>query len=134
MSRTRATAVVIKDESILMMHRHNNGEEYFVLPGGGIEEGESGEEAVIRELKEETSIDAALGEKLLEFTDARGENHILFSCDYTSGEPMLEAGSIEAKKSNENQSYEPKWIDIKDISSLMIYPKEEKEFLVKYLK
>jgi ADP-ribose pyrophosphatase YjhB (NUDIX family) len=33
----RAAAVIIKDGKILLMRRVKNGREYFVFPGGGIE-------------------------------------------------------------------------------------------------
>lgn len=51
----RACAIVIDEVNhILLMHRVNNGREYWVFPGGSIEVGETPEEAVLRELKEET--------------------------------------------------------------------------------
>ena len=131
--RTRATAVVIKGEQILMIHRHNHGEEYWVLPGGGMENGESVEEAAIRELKEETTIDASVKSKLTEFTDTKGDHHVLYLCEYLRGEPKLYEGSVEANKTDEEQLYEPKWMDVQILPSLTIYPNEEKGVLLNYL-
>jgi len=134
MSRTRATSVVVRDGKLLIMHRFNNGEKYWVLPGGGVEEGEELEKAVLRELQEETSIEAELMEKLLEFTDSRGDKHSLFLCEYVSGEAQLHKDSEEANSRDENQSYNPEWIEVSKIPDLTIYPVEEKEFLIQYLK
>jgi ADP-ribose pyrophosphatase YjhB (NUDIX family) len=132
--RIRATSVVLNEDNILMIHRFNHGEEYYVLPGGGVEEGENIETAVTRELQEETSIEAKLKEKILEFTDTRGDHHVLYLCDYISGTPQLHKDSVEANNKDSQQSYRPEWVPINLIDNLTIYPKEEKEFLVNYLK
>jgi ADP-ribose pyrophosphatase YjhB (NUDIX family) len=134
MSRTRATSVVVKGGKLLMIRRFNNGEEYWVLPGGGVEEGEGLERAVLRELEEETSIRAELKDKLLEFIDSRGDKHSLFLCEYVSGEPRLHADSEEANNRDANQSYNPEWVEVSKLPELTIYPTEEKEFLIQYFK
>ena len=50
MARTDKTArgVIIKNNKILLIHRLKKGEEYFVLPGGGIEDGETPEATIKR--------------------------------------------------------------------------------------
>lgn len=133
--RVRATAVVIKDKKLLMIHRFKDPEEYFVLPGGGVEDGETYEKAAIRELKEETSLDSEVKEKLIEYKDIRGEYHVLFLCNPKNNlEVKLEDGSIELQIMNEQNKFKPEWVDINKLIDLTIYPKEEKEFLLNYLK
>lgn len=44
----RAVAILIKGGQVLLMHRTRNGKEFWVFPGGGVEENESVEEAVAR--------------------------------------------------------------------------------------
>jgi len=55
---TRYQGAIIKDHQILLiMHKqHSTGRAYWVIPGGGIEESETEEECVIREMKEETNL------------------------------------------------------------------------------
>jgi len=54
--RDRATAVVRRDGHLLLVR--DRGFRHFSLPGGGVHHGETPEEAVVRELAEETSLQA----------------------------------------------------------------------------
>lgn len=51
--RGRAQALVVRGKRVLMVKHRQDGEEYWVLPGGGIKNGEEPEEAALRELSEE---------------------------------------------------------------------------------
>ena len=51
----RAGILIIKDNKVLL-HR-NDEKEHFCLPGGGVHFLETSEEAIIREIKEETGLD-----------------------------------------------------------------------------
>ena len=136
--RIRAAGLVIKNSKLLIIHRFRDGEEYWVLPGGGVDEGETPQEAVIREIKEETSIEAQLKSNELIFKDqyaVQGETseHQIFVLEYISGEPQLSKDSIEVSKTTEQNTYEPMWVDLKDIESLNIKPPATKEFLMSYI-
>lgn len=132
MTKVRATAVVCKDDSTLMIHRFRDGQEYYVLPGGKVEENEKPEEGVLRELVEETSITARLIEKIFSFNDGDGREHQLFRCEYVSGEPKLKTDSVEQGRSSDNNRYLPMWVEIKKLPNLTIWPKGTKEFLLEY--
>ena len=58
--REAARGIVFKDGGIILIHRIKEKEgkkkEYYVFPGGGIEGEETHNEAVIREVLEETGI------------------------------------------------------------------------------
>lgn len=50
----KAAGILIKDRKFLVSR--SKGKEFFISPGGKLESGETSEEALVRELKEELSI------------------------------------------------------------------------------
>lgn len=61
--RLRVTAVIIRDDKFLLIEekiKSENNELFWLYPGGGVEKGETLEEAVIREVKEETNLEAKI--------------------------------------------------------------------------
>ena len=58
--RSRSVAVVVRDGKILMEKVFFFGRTFYTLPGGGIEKGETPEEAALRELKEECGLDGTV--------------------------------------------------------------------------
>lgn len=53
-TRPSVRAIIERDGKLAMVH--NGKHDYYMFPGGGIEEGESHEEALIREVKEESGL------------------------------------------------------------------------------
>jgi ADP-ribose pyrophosphatase YjhB (NUDIX family)/lysophospholipase L1-like esterase len=65
---TRYQGAIIRDHHILLIkHRqHDGSREYWVIPGGGQEPGETEEQCVQREMKEETYLDVRVERLLLD--------------------------------------------------------------------
>lgn len=51
-----ARAIIIESDKILVMFRSNEGSQYFTLIGGKVDEEESPEQALVREVREETGL------------------------------------------------------------------------------
>ncbi len=62
--RDRVQALVVRKDKILLVKHKMRGRVFFCLPGGGVEKGESFEEAALRELKEESLVDGRIVRKL----------------------------------------------------------------------
>lgn len=62
--RNRSMALVVRDEKILMVQALRRGNLFWELPGGGIEIGETPEDAALRELQEECGLTGVVNRPL----------------------------------------------------------------------
>lgn len=124
--RVSSRAIIIEDGKLLAMFRRkikNDGsvKEYYVIPGGGLEEGETLEENVIRELKEEFNVDIEiikfLGTEEYEDTIAN-----YFLCKIVNGTPKL--GGEELERMTSQNYYEIRYINLNDIDNYDINAKD----------
>ena len=58
--RIRAGIVLIEDSKVALIERHRAGLDYFVFPGGGMDLGETPEQAAVREAQEELGVEVAI--------------------------------------------------------------------------
>ncbi len=122
MKRKRAVGIVIKEDKILLIFRRRETMEYYIFPGGGVEEDETREKAVIREVKEETSIEVVPLKLIYELEDSLCV-HLCYLCSYKKGRPSL--GDFNEKASmNKNNFFKPIWLPTTKLSSTTIYPRE----------
>mgnify|MGYP000896128921 CR=1 FL=1 len=131
----RVRAVIVKDDQILLIHRIKKGNEYFVVPGGGIEEGETEEETLVREVKEETSIDVNNSEKLFvtETIDNNYDEVRIFTfflvTDFTTNK--IEIGGPEKERNCEENQYYLEWHDIDEALNLPNFYKDASQDKIK---
>ena len=105
-------------KQILLIHRWKNGEEYFVIPGGGAESGETAVQSAQREIREE--LGWSLSEKQLQpaFTFRNGQRLEIYfhaAISHTSA-PVIQGE--EALRSHAQNLYQPEWLDIEAIRDL----------------
>ncbi len=131
--RNAARAIVIRDDHLLVIHRNKFGAEYRALPGGKIELGESPEQALVREVNEETMVEIANPRfVLLEHAGEVYGDQYIFYCDYVAGEPMLHPDSEELKISTLGKNlYQPMWVALKDLKDLPFLSENLKLFILK---
>lgn len=134
--RKSVRAIVVKDDALLVMRRNKFGQEYYSLVGGGIDFGETPEEALHRELAEEASL--KVDNLRLVIVQESGEKfgiQYIYTCDYLSGEPALSPESEEAKIHAEGHNlYQPLWLPLGEASEANILPQELKAVVLKGLK
>jgi len=119
----RVSAIIIKNNQILLIHRIKNDIEYFVLPGGAVEVGEGNEIALIREIKEETNLDI-VNYKLLSQVREESKLWYIYIIDEYFGDIRLGYPEIE-RQSKENQ-YILEWYNIEDLVNINIMPNKIK--------
>lgn len=131
MLRNRSAGIVIKDGKILLIHRFNKGDEYWVFPGGGVEEGETPEQAAVREINEETTINVIPKLFLYHITWDTTEENFFYLCEYVSGEPQLRPDSIEVEEMKKGeQVFEPMWVEIEKLYDLKVYQLEIRDLFL----
>jgi 8-oxo-dGTP diphosphatase len=76
--RPRACAAILQGDTILMVRHRTTEREYWTLPGGAIEPDETPEAAAVREVREETGLQATVLRFL--FSDPYGDDQSLCYC------------------------------------------------------
>ncbi len=124
--RISSRAIIFKEDKILLMFRRRIKDgvinEYYVIPGGGQEEGELLADTVVRELKEEMSIDIKILGYLGSLSDNDKNIAHYYHCEITKGQPKL--GGEELERMTENNYYEPKFLNLDEVKSLDINGKQ----------
>ena len=134
--RACARAIVLKDDKILIMKRHKMGKDYYTLLGGSVEHDETPDQAAVREVREESSIQIT-NPKLI-FIEEAGDpfgTQYVYLCDYVSGEPFLPNDSEEAFWTVEGKNtYEPLWFPLSELGNIPFVSPLLQEALVMALK
>ena len=133
--RVRAGIVLIQDNNVALIERHRAGLDYFVFPGGGVDEGESVEQAAIREAMEELGVEVALKQKIAEIQLGPNSRQIYFLAEQISGEFGSGVGE-EYTQADPNSSdegiYLPIWMPIDQLPlHKNVYPADVARLVVK---
>src|SRR5512143_232774 len=116
--RTRAGIVLIQEDKVALIERHRAGLDYFVFPGGGVDEGESPEQAAIREAMEELGIQVAIEQKVAEVHLGRKSHQVYFLVEQTGGEFGTGTGEefTDSDPDHPQQGiYIPIWMQIEEL-------------------
>lgn len=113
--RHLAGCVILKDNKILLLHRKKY--DWYELPGGGIEEHETPQQAATRELKEELNADIEIIKKLDEKTFVL--HSITFNYNWFLGK-ILNEEKVAVMETHTFDEY--KYIPLNDLPNYHLSP------------
>ncbi len=85
----RAQCLVIRGRQILMVKHRHRGNEWWCLPGGGVEPHETADVAALRELKEECCVVGKILCKTSAYMDDIGVETVTYLVEIGDQEPCL---------------------------------------------
>ena len=123
--RVRVGGILIQNGEILLIAHKKGNDVYWLVPGGGVDYGESLSEALIREFTEELNIEIIVNDLVLvsDSIDPSGDRHIInifFLCEYSKGEFML---------GNELRLYDFKFFKREEIRNIKLFPPINNELI-----
>lgn len=100
--RVRVAALMLLDNRVVLVRHRKAGASYYLLPGGGVEYGESLSDALRREVLEETGLAITVGQPLLinDTIDPEASRHLVnitFSAEITGGEITVPADDVRVE-------------------------------------
>ncbi len=108
-TRAGSRAVVVRDGMILLSHEVNSG--WWLVPGGGEEEGETPEECCVREVEEETGLIVKPLQQFLTMYEYYEEYRYIsnyFICEVTG------KGHMRLTDAEIRRGVEPQWIPLQE--------------------
>lgn len=125
--RIRAGVVLVENGKVALIERHRAGKHYFVFPGGGVDTGETPEQAAIREMEEETGLRVVVQRKLAEIHFGLSEQ-VYYLAEKLDGEFGTGTG-IEFTDSDPNDptegTYVAVWMSLDELLQHQnVYPAE----------
>lgn len=126
--RTSAKAIIIRDGKLLVTRNRDADGDWFLLPGGGQNHGESLDAALKRECREEIGADVKVG-RLVLVRDYIGVNHefaseqshvhqldLMFECELAEG--------ADPGQGSEPDAYQTgvAWLPLTELAGLRLYP------------
>jgi len=129
-------AIIIEDGKILLMHRVKGGQEYWVFPGGGVEDIDiSLEEALKRECLEELGVNVEVGDLFFEKPSladkTMGRMELFYNCKIIGGIAGTGVGpEFSGRDIEKYGTYKVEWLFLKEIKDKIIYPLELRDKIV----
>ncbi|HHF2883362.1 TPA: NUDIX domain-containing protein, partial [Vibrio diabolicus] len=130
MQKQRVSALILnrKNAEILLIKRFKEGRNYWVFPGGGVEPEELLEQAIVREVFEETSLRIDNYQEIFSVVN-RGRKEHFYLVNVQFFEPKLSLHSPERQTQSSSNRYELTWVKLNDLSKLDLVPVEAKEIV-----
>jgi 8-oxo-dGTP diphosphatase len=130
--RVRAGVVIVENGRVALIERVRDLHTYFVFPGGGVESGESPQQAAVREAYEELGVSVELGDLIfVAYRNGREQRYYLATIaggTFGTGrgtEFMTSGTTVKG-------TYRPVWVDLTSLTELDVRPRGLSEALASW--
>ena len=130
--RVRAAVVIVEYARVALIERVRDRHTYFKFPGGRVEDGESPQQAAVREAHEELGVNVELGDVIfVAHRDGREQRYYLASIAGGTfgtgrGTEMMTSGKTA------KGTYRPVWVDLTSLTELDVRPRALSEALASW--
>ena len=123
--RIRVAGILISGDGVLLIAHKKNDDIYWLLPGGGVDYGETLDEALEREFTEELNINVTVNDLafISDSIDPSGNRHVVnicFICNYRGGDYLL---------GNEHRLHDFSFFSKEDLVHIKIFPPINNELI-----
>ena len=115
--RVRVAVCIVEDDRVLLVQHGKAGRTYWLLPGGGVEVGETLVEAAHRELAEETGLEIEVGRLVLVCEALQPAGRHILNLVFAG---TKRGGSLCVGK--DERVVRAQWVSVDELSSLEMYP------------
>ena len=135
--RIRSGIILIEDNKVALIERHRAGLHYFALPGGGVDAGETPEQAAIRETDEELGLQVAIQQKVAQVHLGKNIQHY-YLVNIIGGEFGTGTGDeykYPLPDHPDHGTYHPMWMPISELPDHdNVHPADVAALIVKSVK
>jgi 8-oxo-dGTP pyrophosphatase MutT (NUDIX family) len=131
--RTRSAIILIEDNKLALIERYRAEKHYFAFPGGGVDQGESPQQAAIREAEEELGIVVEVKQQVAEVF-FNGNTQYYFLAEKLSGEFGTGTGEEYGEYDPVHGTYHPIWMPLADVLTRNVLPRELANLVVRFEK
>ena len=121
-TRTGCRGIVIKEGKMLLSREENT--DWYLIPGGGLEAGETPEQCCQREVEEETGYIVRTGECFLAMNEYYEEYRYVsyyFVCE------VVETGSMRLTEQEKKRGLRPLWLPVREAYALFSHHQDYAE-------
>ncbi len=127
----RSCGILVRNDKVLLVKHRVDGKDYFVLPGGGSENGERPRETLRREFLEETGLNVSI-KRFLFKKHSKRSNRMEYYYEVVSddnkapshlGAPDVSLGVLQGVE----------WIDFSALQKTILHPSMVKTFILEQI-
>ncbi len=125
----RARVLLLEADRLAVIERWRAGQHYYVLPGGGVESGESPASAAAREVAEELGLLVAIGPCVAILQDAAMHQQIFLATRIGGAFGTGDGAEVSGMAAPTRGCYQPGWLPLAALSSVDLRPNSLIPFL-----